>query len=321
MNVTLDQLLNSLRVVSLPMRTKFRGITSRETALFQGPYGWGEFAPFLEYDDQESVPWLQSAIEQAFHQPPSKLRELIPINGTIPATDSKEEIKTLIALYPGTETFKVKVGTTLSKDLARIASVRSLRPTAKIRIDVNGTWSVPEAITNIRAIYSEATGRTLEYVEQPVASLDELRALKAELGSDIKIAGDEVLRKARDPFAIDLQGAVDVLMLKVAPLGGIARSLSLAAHHKIPVVVSSALESAIGISHGLRLAASLPNLDYACGLGTGALFALDLGRHEIINGTLKVNSFPPIFNRDIEVSSERLKWWHNRLRRVWQVMN
>ena len=321
MNVTLDQLLNSLRVVSLPMRTKFRGIISRETALFEGPSGWGEFSPFLEYDDQESIPWLQSAIEQAFNQPTSKLRELIPINGTIPATDSKKEIETLVALYPGTNTFKVKVGTTLSNDLARIASVRSLRPTAKIRIDVNGTWSVPEAITNIRAIYGEATGSALEYVEQPVASLDELKELKEKLKIDIRIAGDEVLRKARDPFAIDLQGAVDVLMLKVAPLGGIARSLSLAAHHKLPVVVSSALESAIGISHGLRLAASLPNLDYACGLGTGALFTSDLGRHDIINGALKVNSVTPTFNRDIEVSSERLEWWRNRLRRVWQVMN
>ena len=191
MNVTLDQLLNSLRVVSLPMRTKFRGIISRETALFEGPSGWGEFSPFLEYDDQESIPWLQSATEQAFNQPTSKLRELIPINGTIPATDSKKEIETLVALYPGTNTFKVKVGTTLSNDLARIASVRSLRPTAKIRIDVNGTWSVPEAITNIRAIYGEATGSALEYVEQPVASLDELKELKEKLKIDIRIAGED----------------------------------------------------------------------------------------------------------------------------------
>ena len=320
MSVSLEEILSSLRVIALPMRTKFRGITTRETALIKGPSGWGEFAPFLEYDAKESAPWLSSAIEAAYEAPPQPRRTSIPINGTIPATDAKDEIESLVASYPGAKVFKVKVGTTLTSDLVRIARVREFAPNARIRIDVNGSWSVNDAIFNIRTIYGEVTGQALEYVEQPVATLDELRELKERLLVDVKIAGDEVIRKAADPFSINLDSAVDVVMLKVAPLGGIKRSMEIAARHGLPVVVSSALESAIGITHGLRLAASLPKLDYACGLATGALFAGDIAHHEVKDGHINLTSVEPEALERFEVDKERLEWWRARIRATWEAM-
>lgn len=319
MKDVLEEILYSLHVVALPLTTKFREIEVRETAIFRGPFGWGEFAPFLEYDDVESRPWLECAIEQAFSERPKLYRNWIPINGTIPATNSLSEIETLVDHYSGAKVFKVKVGNALPEDLVRVARVRSCAPQAKIRLDVNGAWSTDEALRNIRAFYGEVVGEALEYVEQPVATLDELRLLKEKLQIDVKIAGDEILRKARDPFAIDLKSTIDVLMLKVAPLGGIKRSLELARHHGVPVVVSSALESAVGISHGLRLAASLENLEYASGLATGVLFTHDLGTHTIVNGEVEVKEISPEGIERYEVSAERLEWWKDRIKRVWQV--
>jgi len=321
MSFTLEDALASLRVVALPMKTKFRGIEVRETALFEGPAGWAEFAPFIEYDARESLAWLESAIEAATIHVPAGKRTSIPLNATVPASNDEAEIEEILSWYPGVDTVKIKVGTGIREDLARIAQVRKVLPTAKIRVDVNGSWSVDDAIFNIRTIYGEVAGNFLEYVEQPVASLIELRELKEGLIVDVKIVGDEVLRKAEDPFAIDLDGAIDVLMLKVSPLGGIQRSLDLAAHHKLPVVVSSALESVVGISYGLKLAAQLPVLNYACGLATSALMKADVGFIPIDNGAMSVST--PEISREmlekLKVSQERLEWWRNRITEVWRL--
>ena len=321
MSFTLEDALASLRVVALPMKTKFRGIEVRETALFEGPAGWAEFAPFIEYDARESLAWLESAIEAATIHVPAGKRTSIPVNATVPASNDEAEIEEILSWYPGVDTVKIKVGTGIREDLARIAQVRKVLPTAKIRVDVNGSWNVDDAIFNIRTIYGEVAGNFLEYVEQPVASLIELRELKERLIVDVKIAGDEVLRKAEDPFAIDLDGAIDVLMLKVSPLGGIKRSLELAAHHKLPVVVSSALESVVGISYGLKLAAQLPELNYACGLATSALMKADVGFIPIDNGAMSVST--PEISREmlekLKVSQERLEWWRNRITEVWRL--
>lgn len=316
----LSQILDSLRVAQLPMRTKFRGITTREVAVFEGPAGWGEFSPFLEYDDSESAQWLRSAIEAATVSEFPTYRSAIKINGTIPATDSPEEIENLIASYSGAEVFKVKVGGDLKSDLARLDRVKKAAPKAKLRIDVNGSWSVDDAIFNIRTIYGEIG--ELEYVEQPVADLDALKELKERLLIDVKIAGDEILRKAEDPFAINLDRAIDVLMLKVAPLGGITRALEIAAHHNLPAVVSSALESAVGISHGLRLAAAVPDLDYACGLATGSLFETDLASHEIRGGAISLVTPKPNLEtlERFAAPRERLEWWRERVKRCWEVL-
>ena len=320
MSLTLEEALASLRVLALPMRTTFRSLNIRETALFKGENGWGEFAPFVEYSDQESLPWLESAIEAADKALSPALREFIPINATVPASNDESEIEQIFSWYPGVDTVKIKVGTGIKEDLARIAAVKKHLPKARIRIDVNGSWSVKEALFNINVIY-EVTGDLLEYVEQPVSSLSELKQLKEGMSVDLKIAGDEVLRKAEDPFAINLDGAIDVLMLKVSPLGGIKRALELANHHQLPVVVSSALESAVGISYGLALAARVPNLDYACGLGTSALFKQDVSDIPIVNGAMKATNYPIDLERieRFELKGERLEWWRNRISRVWNL--
>jgi|LakMenEpi03Aug12_release.lakeMendotaPanAssembly.Ray.scaffolds.fasta_scaffold21043_8 O-succinylbenzoate synthase len=312
----IDQLLASMQVVALPLKSKFRGITVREVALFKGPAGWGEFAPFLEYDDRESSTWLLSAIDAATNPAPMAYRGFVKVNATLPALNSAKEIEELLQSFAGCDTVKIKVGENLAEDIGRVARVRALLPKAKLRLDVNGGWKVDQALVSLYAIYEEVG--PLEYVEQPCASLDELRRLKEKLVVDIKITGDEVIRKAADPFAIDLQDAVDVLMLKAAPLGGITRAREIAAHHKLPVVVSSALDSAVGISYGLQLAASLPSLDYACGLATGQLLRADIAELPLSNGQLEVNALSP--DADLlakyAVPVERLTWWKERTKRA-----
>ena len=312
----IDQLLASLQVVALPLKSKFRGITVREVALFKGPAGWGEFAPFLEYDDHESSTWLLSAIDAATNPAPMAYRGLVKVNATLPALNSAKEIEELLQFFAGCDTVKIKVGENLGEDIVRVARVRALLPKAKLRLDVNGGWKVDQALVSLYAIYEEVG--PLEYVEQPCASLEELRRLKEKLVVDIKITGDEVIRKAADPFAIDLQGAVDVLMLKAAPLGGITRAREIAAHHKLPLVVSSALDSAVGISYGLQLAASLPSLDYACGLATGQLLSADIAELPLLNGQLEVKALSP--DADLlakyAVPVERLTWWKERTKRA-----
>jgi O-succinylbenzoate synthase len=312
----MDQsLLETMRVVALPTKSNFRGINVREVALFKGEYGWAEFSPFLEYSDAECAPWLACTIEAATKPRPKLYRKSIKINGTIPALDDRKEIEQIVDAFPLVKTFKVKVGENLDEDIARLTWIKSLRPQAKIRIDVNGNWSVAEAVTNLRAIYG-AIGE-LEYVEQPCATTDELRELKEKI--DILIAGDEVLRKANDPFAVDLNGAVDILMLKVQPLGGIARAHALANHHKLPIVISSALESAVGINYGLILAASFPEVNFDCGLGTGALLSSDVAQMPIVNGEIEIRDFEPEMSA-YEVAPARFEWWKNRVMKTAELL-
>jgi O-succinylbenzoate synthase len=303
----LDLILDSLRVISLPMKTNFRGINHREVAFFEGPQGWAEFSPFLEYSDEESSRWLACAIEAATQAPPALYRSSIGVNATMPALNSESEIADVLAGFPGCTTVKIKVGTNEKEDLERIATVRKLSPQSKIRIDVNGLWSVDQA-----AKFLESCGE-IEYVEQPCATVVELRELKSRV--DVKIVGDEILRKSKNPFELDLDGAIDILMLKVQPLGGIRNAHALAAHHKLPVVVSSALESAVGINYGLILAASFEEMSYDCGLGTGSLLAKNVAEIPIVDGKMQIQRFEPNFD-GLEVSAERFDWWKNRIMRT-----
>jgi o-succinylbenzoate synthase len=306
-----QQLLDTLRVIALPMKTKFRGISVREVALVKGEYGWGEFSPFLEYDDAESAPWLASAIEAASTPKPKLYRSSLAINGTIPALNDPGDLKKVVDSFPGVSTFKVKVGTNLAEDLTRIDVIRQLQPQAKIRIDVNGLWSVDQAET-----FLNAAGE-IEYAEQPCATIAELRELKGR--TSVKIVGDEILRKAADPFKVDLKGAIDYLMLKVQPLGGIKRAHALAEHHNLPVVVSSALESAVGINYGLTLAASFEEMNFDCGLGTGSLLAADVAHLPIVDGKIKISEFEPQLD-GLDVAPDRFEWWKNRIMRTAELL-
>jgi len=314
----LDSILESLRVIALPTKTDFRSVKIREVALIQGPKGWGEFSPFVEYSPSECVPWLVSAVEAATVTPPEMVRTKIEVNATMPAINGREQIAEVLSWFPGCTTVKIKVGADLKEDLARVAIVCDLLPSAKIRIDVNGSWSVGKATQAIHAIYDICE---LEYVEQPCNSLDDLRELKKRVGIPVLIAGDEVVRKAQDPMKVDLHDAIDVLLLKVAPLGGIKKSMEIAAHHGKPVVVSSALDSAVGISYGLRLAAVLSELNYPCGLGTGQLLSADVATLPIIGGMMAVNTVVPdeMSMKKYSISPDRLDWWGARVRETWHA--
>ncbi len=306
-----QQLLDTLRVIALPMKTKFRGINVREVALFKGDYGWGEFSPFLEYDDQECAPWLACAIEAATVPKPQLYRTRIPVNGTIPALNDQAELERIVNSFPGVNCFKVKVGSDVSDDLHRLEVIRELRPNANIRIDVNGLWNVDEA-----EMFLNSVGE-IEYVEQPCDTIEELRELKKR--SPVKIVGDEVLRKSNNPFEVDLSGAIDFLMMKVQPLGGIKKAHALAEHHNLPVVVSSALESAVGINYGLILAASFENMNFDCGLGTGSLLAKNVAELPIVDGKIEIGDVKPVLD-GLDVSADRFEWWKNRIMRTAELL-
>ncbi|HTM83377.1 MAG TPA: o-succinylbenzoate synthase, partial [Mycobacterium sp.] len=267
----LDDVLDRLHVVALAMLVRFRGITTRELALIDGPAGWGEFGAFIEYDDAEAAHWLAAGLESAYRPPPPRRRDRIAINATVPAVPAGQ-VPEVLARFPGARTAKVKVaepGQTLADDVARVDAVRALVPT--VRVDANGGWSIDQAVQAAAALTAAGP---LEYLEQPCASVAELAELRRRV--DVPIAADESIRKAGDPLAVVRARAADIAVLKVAPLGGVAALLEIGAQIDIPVVVSSALDSAVGIAAGLAAAAALPSLEHACGLGTGGLFVEDI---------------------------------------------
>jgi len=316
MNPDLSEILATLHVLRLPMRTKFRGIESREVALFEGPFGWGEFSPFLEYDAVESSRWLQAGIEAAFQPKVPTLRSKVAINARLPAVDSEVEIERILSWYPGAKTVKIKVTENHSRNVARIEQVRRLFPSMAVRLDLNGAMSVNEAVT-----FLEPLAESIEYVEQPCESIEELRELKKRI--DIKVAADEVVRKSENPLTLDLAGAADLIILKSSPLGGIRSAMTIAEHFSLPVVVSSALESAVGISQGIRLAAALKEEPAASGLATGVLFTDDVARHEIEDGTIEVKNLSTIDRSALDslaVERERFSWWQDRLRESYEVL-
>lgn len=302
------ELADSAYVVSLPMRMRFRGITIRELMIFRGPAGWGEFGPFPEYDDAEASAWLAAGIESAYEGPPPALREAVAVNATIPAIPA-DQVAEVIARYPGAHTAKVKVaqeGQTLDDDVARVAAVRE--HITNVRVDANGKWTVPQAITAIASLGE------LDYAEQPCATIDELAAVRAAVSTPI--AADESIRRADDPLRVIAAGAADVAVLKVAPLGGMRRVLELAAQIPIPVVISSALDSAVGISAGVAAAAALPGQSLACGLGTGGLFTTDVAEPFVPRDGLLTPRPVQIDIASLPLADEdRTRWWLERLRR------
>jgi o-succinylbenzoate synthase len=305
-------IVERLHVVALPMRVKFRGITVREVALIEGPAGWGEFGAFLEYGPAEAAAWLAAGVEAAYTPPPPTLRERIPINATVPAVPASA-VPDVLARFPGARTAKVKVaepGQTLADDVARVDAVRARVPT--VRVDANGGWTVAAAAQAAQALTADGP---LEYLEQPCATVAELAELRRLV--DVPIAADESIRKADDPFHVVRSGAADIAVLKVAPLGGIAKLLDIAAQIDIPVVVSSALDSAVGIGRGLLAAAALPQLHHACGLGTGGLFVDDVAEPVApVDGYLPVTPMIPERARleTLAAPTERRAWWIDRVR-------
>jgi O-succinylbenzoate synthase len=323
MTVPLSDLLEVARVVSLPLTTRFRGIDIREALLLSGPAGWTEFSPFVEYDDAEAAAWLRAALDFGWREPflPPSAPAQIRVNATLPAVgaDSVEEV---LARFPGCRTVKVKVaeaGQELSDDVARVARTRDyLGPDGRIRIDANGAWNLDEAEHAIHALAEF----DLEYVEQPCATIDELAQIRKRVKyMGIPIAADESVRKADDPVAVARAKAADILILKAQPLGGIERALEIIEEAGLPVVVSSALDTSIGISMGAYLAASIPGgLQYDCGLATAALLAADVTEEPLLpkHGQIDVRRIDvseQLFTEHA-ASRDRTNWWLARLKRV-----
>jgi O-succinylbenzoate synthase len=269
-----EQILATAKVLAIPMRTKFRGLTTREVLLFEGPNGWAEWSPFTEYEDEEASIWLKAAIEWAFGDIPKTDVKTIKVNATLPAV---KDVQKALEPFGKFEVVKIKVaepGQTLQDDLDRIHQVREHYPDARIRLDANGNWDIETALKIAKIIYQENV--PLEYLEQPVRTIAEMAELKLKLQEfNIKIAADESVRKVSDPLAVAQANAADILVLKAAPLGGINNALHIAKEAGLPVVVSSALETSVGISMGAHLAALL-NSEYASGLATAALLTQDV---------------------------------------------
>lgn len=314
----LDDLLAGLRVVALPLRTRFRGITVREAAILSGPNGATEFSPFAEYGDAEAAAWLAAAIDFGWGELPPVLRDRVAVNATMPAV-GPERVAEILARFPGCRTVKVKVaepGQGLAADVARVRAVRELAGAdARIRVDANGGWSLAEAELALAALAPLG----LEYAEQPVASVPELAELRRRLGGAVRIAADESVRRASDPLAVARAGAADLIVVKAQPLGGIARAVALVSEAGLPAVVSSALDTSVGIAMGLRLAAALPAHDFACGLGTAALLAADVTAEPLlpVGGELPVQRpepSPELLDR-YAAPPERAAWWRARIER------
>ncbi|WP_394939855.1 o-succinylbenzoate synthase [Psychromicrobium sp. YIM B11713] len=317
----IEELLDGARVVALPMRNRFRGITSRETLLLRGPAAWAEFGPFAEYDDVEAARWLRAALEAGWSGFPPALRSSIPVNATVPAV-AAAQVGSVLEAFGEVSAVKIKVaepGQQLEEDLNRVAEVRRLLPRAAVRIDANAGWSHSEALEALRRLVDF----DLEYAEQPVAGIPGLARLREALSSariELRIAADESVRKETDPLAVARQGAADLLVIKVAPLGGVKAALDIVSQAGLPVVVSSALDTSVGIRAGLALAAALPELPFACGLGTVALLAADVCDEPLTprNGRIGLREAvpdPELLQR-YRVAREREEWWLERLRRV-----
>lgn len=307
------------------MRVKFRGIMERETLLLQGPHGWGEFCPFPEYDDDESSRWLAAALEAGWLGFPTPLRDKIPVNATVPAV-SAERVPEVLARFGRVDAVKIKVaerGQSLGDDVARVSAVREALPNAAIRVDANGGWDIAQAV--------EALGKLsaveLEYAEQPVPTIEglaEVRRRLAAAGTPVLIAADESVRKEDDPLRVARAGAADLIVVKVAPLGGVARALDIVEQAGLPAVVSSALDTSVGIRAGLALAAALPSLPYACGLGTVSLFTSDITLDPLVadDGAIQLRETvaDPGLLEQYAAPAERQDWWRDRLSRVHSVL-
>jgi O-succinylbenzoate synthase len=315
----LAELLADAHVVALPMRVRFRGITTREAVVLRGPAGWTEFSPFVEYDDAEAAAWLRATVDFGWtdHEPAA---DSVPVNATVPAI-AADAVADLLARYPGCTTAKVKVaepGTTVDDDVARVAAVRRVMgPEAAVRVDANGLWSVDQATAALERL----APFDLQYAEQPCATVPELAELRSRVaGLGVRVAADESVRKANDPLAVARAGAADVLVVKAQPLGGISAARAVIADAGLPCVVSSALDTSVGLGMGAFLAAAAMTPGYAAGLGTAAMFAGDVTADPLlpVGGRVpvrRVDVAPELVERSA-ASPERTAWWRARVARV-----
>ena len=300
-------------VFDVPMRLRFRGQVRRSGVLLSGPAGWGEFSPFPDYDDHTCARWLAAAREAADEGWPAPLRDVVPVNVTVPAVEPTHAHE--LVAGSGCRTAKVKVaepGQTLGDDIARVEAVRdALGRDGHVRVDANGAWSVDEAADALKRL----DAFDLEYAEQPVRTLEEMAELRRRV--DVRLAADESVRTAADPLRVAGLEAADIVVLKVQPFGGVRRCLEVAEACGLPVVVSSAVETSVGLAAGVALAAALPELPFACGLGTAQLLAADVTTEPLllVDGALPVRRVTPDLDM-VTAADDIREWWLDRLSRV-----
>jgi O-succinylbenzoate synthase len=304
-----------LQVVSIPVKSSFRGIKFREIALFEGPAGWSEFSPFIEYDNKQSVTWLKASLEAATKPAPNPLRNEVMVNATLPNIKPSEVEKFLLN-FDGCTTIKIKINDFIIDSELLIESLKYV-PNAKFRLDINGGWTLDQAVVNLKN-YGEEFAGLIDYVEQPCLDIADLKALKNETG--IKIAVDESIRKFLGSDLTKLKDVADVAVIKWAPSGGISAALELIEQISLPVVISSALDSSVGISHGLALACAIPNLYGACGLATVALLEGDVTSDSLIasNGVINNRRVTPDRISEFKVDIQRHKWWQDRADEIYE---
>ncbi|MSZ44209.1 MAG: o-succinylbenzoate synthase [Actinobacteria bacterium] len=310
-------MFNDLTIVAIPTRTSFRGITVREAAIFRGPAGWSEFAPFIEYNEVQSEPWLSAALEGAYKPWPELKRNKVGVNATLPKVEISR-VNEILERFPGARTVKIKVDD-FEKDSELVEAALDFNSDFMIRLDVNGGWDLETALLNLYN-YNLRFGKVFEYIEQPCLEISDLRKLKAEI--PMKIAIDESIRQALDSDFTDAQNFADIAIIKWAPSGGISRANNLIARIGLPAVISSALDTGIGISHGLALAATQNDLTLDCGLATLSLLESDvvLPALEISDGFITVNRTVPdekLLSK-YAASSDRRIWWQQRIEKIWE---
>lgn len=307
-------------VYDIALRVPFRGISRRSGVVFEGPAGWAEWSPFPEYGDEEAAAWLRAALEAARQGYPEPVRDRVEVNGIVPALAPREAAAR--AVESGCRTVKVKVaapGHSVADDVARVAAVRDALPDARLRVDANGGWDLDTA----RGALTALRPLGLEYAEQPCATVQELAALRAS-GPGVAIAADESIRRAGDPLRVRDAGAADIAVVKVQPLGGVRACLRLAEELGLPVVVSSAVETSVGLRAGVALAAALPELGHACGLETGRLLTGDVVPDPLLpeDGTLPVRDVaadPALLTRHA-AGPELTRFWLDRWERVMHIV-
>ncbi|MDE0572340.1 o-succinylbenzoate synthase [Demequina sp. B12] len=271
------------RPFTVELLTRFRATTRRSGVLISsadahGNRHWGEYSPFPDYDAERAGRWWRAAMEAARGEWPDPVRASVAVNSIVPLVGPDQARD--YATRNGCTTAKVKVGggSDLAQDIARVEAVAdALGPAGAIRVDVNGGWDVDEAVRSLRALDAAARsagGPGLQYAEQPVESVGDLALLRRRV--DVPIAADESIRIPGTADHVVRADAADVFILKAQPLGGVRRALEIVdSIGDRPVVVSSAMESSVGLAAGVALARALPREPLACGLGTGALLATD----------------------------------------------
>lgn len=311
---SLTELLSDSMTFIIAMRTPFRGIAFREGMVLRGPQGWAEFAPFTEYGPAEAARWLSAAIEVGWQQWPPQLRQQVPVNAIVPAVPPRLAKELVIA--SGCSTVKVKVaqqGETIDDDIARVAAVREVVGAGgQLRVDANGAWSLPQAVTSLTHLAQFG----LQYAEQPCSSLTDLAQLRRKV--DVPLAVDESLRKSADPMHVEgVREAADIIVIKVPPLGGISAALSVAERYGLPAVVSSALDTSIGLSAALACAAALPDLPYACGLDSGRLLTADVVADPLASHDGLMDVRRPVVDREkaaaVTADGDTTSRWRQRI--------